>query len=70
MYRVILSRVEGKPVLLVVNIVTSPISTDCGWSAPVVGLYRQAEGYWELCHCVVPYIVEIHVQITKLVSAI
>ena len=62
MYRVILSGVEVKPMLLVVNIVTSPFGTDCGWSAPVVGLY------WELC--VVPYIVEIHVQVTKLVSAI
>ena len=45
MYRVILSGVEVKPMLLVVNIVTSPIGTDCGWSAPVVGLYRQAEGF-------------------------
>ena len=58
MYRVILSGV-------VVNIVTYPIGTDCGGSAPVVGVYRQAE---ELC--VVPYIVEIHVQVAKLVSAI
>ena len=31
--------------LLVVNIVTSPIGTDCGWSAPMVGLYRQVEGF-------------------------
>ena len=31
--------------LLVVNIVTSPIVTDCGWTALVVGLYRQAEGF-------------------------
>ena len=33
--------------LLVVNIVTCPIGTDCGGSAPVVGVYRQpclAEG--------------------------
>ena len=45
MYRVILSGVEVKPMLLVVNIVTSPIGTDCGWSAPVVGLYKQAEGF-------------------------
>ena len=22
-----------------------PYRTDCGWSAPVVGLYRQAEGF-------------------------
>ena len=27
-------------ILLVVNIVTSPIGTDCGGTAPVVGLYR------------------------------
>ena len=27
--------------LLVVNIVTCPIGTDCGGSAPVVGVYRQ-----------------------------
>ena len=27
------------------EIVTSPIGTDCGWSAPVVGLYRQVEGF-------------------------
>ena len=31
--------------LLVVNIVSSPIGTDCGWSAPVVGLSTQAEGF-------------------------
>ena len=31
--------------LFVANIVTSPIGTDCGWSAPVVGLSTQAEGY-------------------------
>ena len=33
--------------LLVVNILTCPIGTDCGGSAPVVGVYRQprlAEG--------------------------
>ena len=55
-------------ILLVVNIVTSPIGTDCGWSAPVVVLYRQGIGlfvknkaYWELL-----YIVEV----AKLVSAI
>ena len=30
-----------------VNIVTSPIGTDCGWSAPVVGLYRQGIGLFE-----------------------
>ena len=42
--------------LLVVNIVTCPIGTDCGRSAPVVGLYRQprlAEGvllYLELLY--------------------
>ena len=47
MYRVILSGVEVKPMLLVVNIVTSPIGTDCGWSAPVVGLYTQAESFLE-----------------------
>ena len=47
MYRVILSGVEVKPMLLVVNIFTSPISTDCGWSAPVVGLYTQAESFLE-----------------------
>ena len=47
MYRVILSGVEVKPMLLVVNIFTSPIGTDCGWSAPVVGLYTQAESFLE-----------------------
>ena len=34
-------------ILLVVNIVTSPIGTDCGWSAPVVGIYRQGKGLFE-----------------------
>ena len=34
-------------ILLVVNIVTSPIGTDCGWSAPVVGVYRQGIGLFE-----------------------
>ena len=43
MYRVSLS----EAMLLVVNIVTSPIGTDCGWSAPVVGLYTQAESLLE-----------------------
>ena len=38
---------EVKPMLLVVNIFTSPIGTDCGWSAPVVGLYTQAESFLE-----------------------
>ena len=31
--------------LLVVNIVTCPIGTDCGGSAPVVGLYRQQRAF-------------------------
>ena len=38
--------------LLVVNIVTCPIGTDCGGSAPVVGVYRQprlAEGVLPTC---------------------
>ena len=28
-----------------VNIVTCPIGTDCGGSAPVVGLYRQQRAF-------------------------
>ena len=44
-------------ILLVVNIVTSPISTDCGWSAPVVGLYRQGRGLFENNELL--YIVEV-----------
>ena len=41
--------------LLVVNIVICPIGTDCGGSAPVVGLYRQQRAfcpycYWELLY--------------------
>ena len=45
MYRVKFIWCEA--MLLVVNMVTCPISTDCGGSAPVVGVYRQprlAEG--------------------------
>ena len=40
MYREILSGMEGSQ-LLVVNIVTCPIGTDCGWPAPVVGSFIQ-----------------------------
>ena len=47
-----------------VNIVTSPIGTDCGWSAPVVGVYRQGIGLFEKNKLL--YIVEV----AKLVSAI
>ena len=36
---------RSEAMLLVVNLVTSPIGTDCGWSAPVVGFYTQAEGF-------------------------
>ena len=36
---------SGEAKLLVVNIVTSPIRTDCGWTAPVVGFCTQAEGF-------------------------
>ena len=45
MYRV--NFIWCKAMLLVVNILTCPIGTDCGGSAPVVGVYRQprlAEG--------------------------
>ena len=45
MYRV--NFIWCEAMLLVVNIVTCPIGTDCGGSAPVVGVYRQprlAEG--------------------------
>ena len=63
MYRVILSGVEVKPMLLVVNIFTSPIGTDCGWSAPVVGLYTQAESFLEeKKKNKTPYSWELHVQ--------
>ena len=48
----------SEAMLLVVNIVTSPIGTDCGWSAPVV---EKNKACWELL-----YIVEIHVQIANL----
>ena len=36
---------RSEAMLLVVNLVTSPIDTDCGWSAPMVGFYTQAEGF-------------------------
>ena len=36
---------RSEAMLLVVNLVTSPIGTDCGWFAPVVGFYTQAEGF-------------------------
>ena len=45
MYRI--NFIWCEAMLLVVNIVTCPIGTDCGESAPVVGVYRQprlAEG--------------------------
>ena len=45
MYRV--NFIWCEAMLLVVNILTCPIGTDCGGSAPLVGVYRQprlAEG--------------------------
>ena len=71
MYREILSGMEGSQ-LLVVNIVTCPIGTDCGWSAPwLKALYlKQAQDFRMKKPRVVLYNVEVHVHASANINCI